>query len=116
MNTTDVIAPERDHSPETLAAELTDAVFPVALSFGVADSWLDLELDLWHALAETVERFGRPSPGGPWKGLLAALTYAAYQITLRHGGDSITGAREGLYEAFRSAIRDKVRGLRQATA
>ena len=116
MNATEVLATDSDHSPETLAAELTDAVFPVALSFGVADSWLDLELDLWHVLAETVERFGRPSPGGPWKGLLAALTYAAYQTTLRHGGDSFAGGREGLYEAFRSAIRDKVHGLRQARA
>jgi hypothetical protein len=42
-----------------LAAELTAAAYPVALRHGVGGKWLDLELDLWRVLAETVQRWQR---------------------------------------------------------
>ena len=44
---------------EALAAELTAAAYPVALRHGVGGKWLDLELDLWRVLAETVQRWER---------------------------------------------------------
>jgi hypothetical protein len=52
-----------NHALETFAAELTAAVYPVALRHAAGgDKWLDLELDLWRALTETVNEWGRKSP------------------------------------------------------
>jgi hypothetical protein len=42
---------------ENLAAELTQAAYPVALRHGVGKEWLDLELDLWKAMAQTVKKW-----------------------------------------------------------
>lgn len=39
-----------------LAAELTEAAYPVALRHG-AGQWLELELDLWRTLQATVEKW-----------------------------------------------------------
>src|SRR5262245_41065044 len=51
---------DSNHEQETcldnLAAELTTAVYPVALRHGIGGSWVDLELDLWKALSETVRQ------------------------------------------------------------
>ena len=120
MNASMALASDRDHSPETFAAELTDAVFPVALRYGVGNRWLDLELDLWRALSETVEKCARASRGvSPdcRQGLVAGLTDAAYHTTLRHSArESILDERVGLYRAFRGAIREKVGGCQWAQA
>ena len=43
---------------ETLAAELTLAAYRVALETRTRGNWLDLELDLWRALADTVKTWG----------------------------------------------------------
>jgi hypothetical protein len=40
---------------ETFAAELTLAAYRVALRTRTQGTWLDLELDLWKALAVTVK-------------------------------------------------------------
>jgi hypothetical protein len=48
---------------EVFAAELTAAAYPVALRHGTGDKWLDLELDLWRVLTETVKKWGRELPG-----------------------------------------------------
>jgi hypothetical protein len=50
---------DRDIYVEDLAAELTDAAYPVALRHGVAGSSIDLELDLWKALREELRRNAR---------------------------------------------------------
>src|SRR4051794_24761541 len=114
MNSSNAHAVAPESSLETFAAELTEAVFPVALRYGVGDRWLDLELDLWRALSETVEKRARASRsvGSPdefavcRKGLLGELADAAYHTTLRHGArESILDEREGLNQAFRGAIR-----------
>ena len=39
---------------ETVAAELTEAAYPVALRHGSKGSWVDLELALWKALGQAV--------------------------------------------------------------
>jgi hypothetical protein len=47
---------------ENFAAELTRAAYGVALRHGTAGTWVDLELDLWKALTDTVKKWGRGSP------------------------------------------------------
>jgi hypothetical protein len=46
---------DRNVHLETLAAELTLAAYRVALRTRTEGTWLDLELDLWRALADTVK-------------------------------------------------------------
>ena len=41
---------------EVFAAELTAAAYCVALRHGAGDKWLDLELDLWRVLTESVRK------------------------------------------------------------
>jgi hypothetical protein len=53
---------DRDAPLEGLAAELTLAAYRVALRTRTGGTWLDLELDLWRALADTVETWGRNLP------------------------------------------------------
>jgi hypothetical protein len=55
----------RDRQLENIAAELTSAVYLVVLQHGMSGSWLDLELGLWRALAETVKRVGYENPLRP---------------------------------------------------
>jgi hypothetical protein len=50
---------EQDADLDRLAAELTDAAYPVALKYGVSGSSIDLELEIWRALTELVRRRGR---------------------------------------------------------
>jgi hypothetical protein len=76
---------DRDVLLEPLVAELTSAAYHVALRYG-AGTWLDLQLHLWHALADTVEQWARKSvetlsvdeedikptatlSGRPWRGV-----------------------------------------------
>jgi hypothetical protein len=50
----DWAASDRDDLSESLTAQLTLAAYAVVLRSGRPASWLDLELDLWKALSETV--------------------------------------------------------------
>jgi hypothetical protein len=45
-----------DAALEALAAELTDAAFPVVLQRGIGEEWLELKLDLWRALDGAVKK------------------------------------------------------------
>jgi hypothetical protein len=49
---------DRDAALEALAAELTLAAYRVALRTRTEGTWLDLELDLWRALADTAKSWG----------------------------------------------------------
>jgi hypothetical protein len=53
---------DRDDQLETFAAELYRAAYRVALRGRTQGTWLDLELDLWRALADTVKTWGRGLP------------------------------------------------------
>ncbi len=109
MTAIEELAPECERSLESLAAELTEAVVPVALEYGVGERWLDLELDLWHVLSATVKRWGRMGEFDVARsGLLAALAEAAYRTTLRHGERESPRPQPALHQAFRSAMRDRV--------
>jgi len=43
---------------DALAAELTDAAYPIALQHARGESWIDLKLRLWRALAESIQNLG----------------------------------------------------------
>jgi hypothetical protein len=62
MNDNPRATDDRDALLDNFAAELTRAAYHVALRHGTAGTWLDLELDLWRALADTVKQWGRESP------------------------------------------------------
>jgi hypothetical protein len=62
MSDNPAVVADADHELEALAAELTSAAYAVALRHGVEDKWLDLELDLWEALKETVKKWGQEPP------------------------------------------------------
>ena len=47
---------------ETFVAELTTAAYAVALRHGTGPSWLELQLDMWKALNETVRNWGQGCP------------------------------------------------------
>jgi hypothetical protein len=57
-------ANDRDAFLEHAAAQLTEAAYPIVLRHGVAENWLDLELDLWRAMTETVKKLAGHR-GGP---------------------------------------------------
>jgi hypothetical protein len=46
-----------DQNLDTIAAEMTDAALAVALQHGAGQQWLELELDLWKALTDTVRKW-----------------------------------------------------------
>jgi hypothetical protein len=62
MNDNRAVVGDADHELEALAAELTSAAYAVALRHGVEDKWLDVELELWEALKETVKKWGQEAP------------------------------------------------------
>jgi hypothetical protein len=62
MNDNTRATADRDALLDTFVAELTRAAYHAALRHGAASTWLDLQLDLWQALAETVNQWRRKSP------------------------------------------------------
>ena len=58
MNDRRTIVVDAEQSLADLAAELTAAAYPVALRHAVGDRWLDLQLELWRALTETLKQQG----------------------------------------------------------
>src|SRR2546423_5956318 len=59
MNDHVAVVADAEQSLDALAAELTVAAYTVALRYAVGDRWLDLELELWRALTEAVEKWGQ---------------------------------------------------------
>ena len=44
-------------SPDDFVADLTEAAYSIALRHKGGERWLDLELDLWRAMAQTVKKW-----------------------------------------------------------
>ena len=55
---------DRDGMLENFVADLALVAYRVALRHGTAGMWVDLELDLWRALSDTVNMWGRESLPG----------------------------------------------------
>jgi hypothetical protein len=78
MNENERAAREWDRTLDGFAAELTSAAYAVALRHRAGAPWVDLELGLWKALAETVRQWDRaligregrraPRTGPPFRG------------------------------------------------
>jgi len=74
------------------AADLADAAYAVVLRHGVGGSWIDMQLEVWRALAETIgetewQTLETQSPGefAVWReALLSRATEAAYRTALQH--------------------------------
>jgi hypothetical protein len=58
MNADSKASANRDALLEIFAAELTLAAYRVALRTRRKGTWLDLELDLWRAVADKVKTWG----------------------------------------------------------
>jgi hypothetical protein len=58
MNDHRTIVADTEQTLAVLAAELTAAAYPVALRHAVGDRWLDLQIELWRVLSETVKKWG----------------------------------------------------------
>jgi hypothetical protein len=59
MKTDDATGRTLNTALEDLVAELTAAAYAVALRHGAGNPWLDLELELWHALTDAASQWGR---------------------------------------------------------
>jgi hypothetical protein len=104
---------DRDTEVENLAAELTTAIYPIALGHGMVGLWIQVELGLWRGLAETVKKWGRERPRSAssdeleiWRDrFVVNLTESAFGIALKYG---IKGSRLevelGLYRALRLVV------------
>jgi hypothetical protein len=108
----------RDTLLENFAAELTSAVYPLALRHGMRGSWITVELGLWRALAQTVKKWAwkRPPTGSEdehkvWReGFLVDLTESAFYVAVKHGiKGSLLEVELGLYRTFRLVVRRRYR-------
>ena len=104
----------RDTRLENFAAELTNAVYPIALRHGITGSWINVELSLWRVLAHTVKKWARERPPAGcsdefqvWQqGLLVDLTENAFYVTVKHGiKGSLLEIELALYRFLRLVIR-----------
>jgi hypothetical protein len=109
----------RDNRLENYAAQLTRAVYPLALLHGLEGSWIKLELGLWRALAKTVQKWARERPPGAssvefetWReGLLVDLTETAFLVAVRNGIQGpFLEVELDFYRAFRLLIRRRSGG------
>jgi RND family efflux transporter MFP subunit len=116
---------DRDIGLEDFAAQLTSAVYPVALRRGLKASWLKMELGLWRALAEVLKKWDRQRPSAAsaaaleaWRdGLLVDLSESAFYIALRNGVQgSLLEVELALYRVFRRAVRRAAASANQPDA
>jgi hypothetical protein len=93
MNLNNAAAAGAARELTTFVADLTDAAYGAVLRHGISGSWIDLQLDVWKALAASVTQTGRTaSPPRSaleflaWReAFLSELTDAAYHTALQHG-------------------------------
>jgi len=60
----EVTGSDTDATLDSFAAELTVAAYRVALRRGCEDPWIELEIALWRAMTDTVERWRHRLPPG----------------------------------------------------
>jgi hypothetical protein len=62
MNANSTTGSDPDTSVDDFAAELAEAAYPVVLRNASVGNWLDLELELWRALKQTVGKWAQEWP------------------------------------------------------
>ena len=99
---------------ENFAAQFSLAAYHVALRHGAAEVWIEVELEFWRALAETVKKWARQRPptGSPaefevWRQrFLMALTEGAFHVAVKNGVQGTPLEVEtDLYRVFRLVLR-----------
>ncbi len=93
---------------EALLAELTCAGLKTAARHGVRGPSVDLEIELWNALAEVLHREASPftTPAMRWDDCLARWTEAAYRVVLAHGfAGSFVDLEMELWQRFHRKVR-----------
>jgi hypothetical protein len=105
---------DQDVRLENFAAEITRTVYPLVLRCGLTGSWLKVELGLWRALTETINKWTRqlPYPASAdelddWQeGLVADLAESAFDVALKNGiKGSLLDLVCGIYAAVRPVIQ-----------
>jgi hypothetical protein len=91
---------------------------PLVLRRGPTELWLNVELNLWKALAETVKQWvqQRPAAASPYEleawreALLVSLTESAFYIVLNNGTKgSLLDLKWSLYRVVRLVTRRRSR-------
>jgi hypothetical protein len=99
---------------ENFAAELTNAVYPLVLRRGPKGLWVNVELGLWKALAETLQKWASQPPAAAapgefevWReGLIVDLAESAFSIALQSGSNAALPEVElCLYRAVQQVTR-----------
>ena len=62
MESSNSAIPCRDTFLEDFGAELAEAAYPVLLRHGVVDDWLDMKLELWKVMKESVKKWDQEWP------------------------------------------------------
>jgi hypothetical protein len=105
-----------DHGtlPTHWAADFADAAYVVLLGSGTCGSWIDLRLDVWRALAGSINKcaeqkslaLGDPDDVQPWReALVAEVSDAIYRTALRRGlRRSFLDVEVGLFRALRRVV------------
>lgn len=109
MSDSSVRSQNRDNTLENFAAELTCAVYPIALRQGMSGSWIKVQLGLWSALIQTVEKWATEQPPNGLKvlreGLMVELTESAFHVVVKSGvKGSLLEVELRLYRAIRLVI------------
>jgi hypothetical protein len=100
---------------EQFAATLAAAVYPVALRQRTGESWLDLEINLWTALADTAQQWGRELRriGSSsdfdllWGIFLVEMTGKAFNVAIGQGRNGLSREMQvALYQDLRAAIEE----------
>ncbi len=110
---------DRSTRHENFAAELTSAAYPLLLRRGLKGSWVKMELALWKALAETVERWTLERRCAAYssefdarqEGFLADLTGRALSVAAENEVEGpLPDLERGVDLAFRSLLRCRGQG------
>jgi len=93
MNSNHRICSDKVFGFDRVTAELASAAYALALNRGVRGSWIELELDLWTAMRETMEDWANARRRFtfsqqfivPQQGFVAELSERACAVAKRHG-------------------------------
>jgi hypothetical protein len=115
MNSARSLVIDQSNLLDAMAAELTVAGYYFMLQMVNAGSWIELELDLWAIIRESLRDnrlnsallVQRGTPVGLSDRLINVLIQRGYRIALAHGiRGSYRDLEAGLERAFRSVLQN----------